>query len=98
MERIVRFSADITAADTERRTIVGTVVPYGVDRVNTSLGPVIFQPGSHHGRRQRQAAPRARRPPSHRQGDRLRRRPRPARRLLPDLTDLRRHRQPRRGI
>jgi uncharacterized protein len=45
MERIVRFSADITAADTERRTIVGTVVPYGVTG-STSLGPVIFQPGS----------------------------------------------------
>ena len=42
---IVRFSADITAADTERRTIVGTVVPYGTVG-NTSLGPVTFQPGS----------------------------------------------------
>ena len=29
MDRIVRFSTDITAADVERRTIVGTVVPYG---------------------------------------------------------------------
>jgi HK97 family phage prohead protease len=45
MDRIVRFSTDITAADTERRTIVGTVVPYGTVG-NTSLGPVTFQPGS----------------------------------------------------
>jgi len=45
MDRIVRFSADITAADTERRTIVGTVVPYGVSG-STSIGPVVFQPGS----------------------------------------------------
>jgi HK97 family phage prohead protease len=45
MERIVRFSADITAADTERRTIVGTVVPYNVAG-STSLGPVVFLPGS----------------------------------------------------
>jgi len=44
-DKIVRFSADITAADTERRTIVGTVVPYG-SVGNTSLGPVRFQPGS----------------------------------------------------
>ncbi len=44
-ERIVRFSADVTAADPERRTIVGTVVPYGVAG-QTSLGPVIFEPGS----------------------------------------------------
>jgi HK97 family phage prohead protease len=44
-DRIVRFSGDITAADTERRTIVGTVVPYGVAG-QTSLGPVVFQPGS----------------------------------------------------
>ena len=45
MERIVRFSADITAADTERRTIVGTVVPYNVTG-STSLGPVVFLAGS----------------------------------------------------
>ena len=45
MERIVRFSADITATDTERRTIVGTVVPYNVTG-STSLGPVVFLPGS----------------------------------------------------
>jgi len=45
MDRIVRFSADITAADTERRTIVGTVVPYGVSG-STSIGPVVFKPGS----------------------------------------------------
>jgi HK97 family phage prohead protease len=44
-DRIVRFSTDITAADSERRTIVGTVVPYG-SVGNTSLGPVRFQPGS----------------------------------------------------
>lgn len=44
-ERIVRFAADVTAADPERRTIVGTVVPYGVAG-QTSLGPVIFEPGS----------------------------------------------------
>jgi HK97 family phage prohead protease/HK97 family phage major capsid protein len=47
MERIVRFSADITAADTERRTIVGTVVPYNVNG-STSLGPVVFLTGSLH--------------------------------------------------
>jgi len=44
-ERIVRFSTDITAADTGRRTIVGTVVPYGTIG-NTSLGPVTFAAGS----------------------------------------------------
>jgi HK97 family phage prohead protease len=45
MERHVTFSADITAADVERRTIVGTVVPYNVTG-QTSLGPVVFLPGS----------------------------------------------------
>ena len=45
MERHVTFSADITAADVERRTIVGTVVPYNVAG-QTSLGPVVFTPGS----------------------------------------------------
>ena len=45
-EKIVRFSTDITAADSERRTIVGTVVPYYPAVGNTSLGPVSFQPGS----------------------------------------------------
>jgi HK97 family phage prohead protease len=45
MDRIVRFSTDITAADAERRTIVGTVVPYGTVG-NTSLGPVTFAKGS----------------------------------------------------
>jgi uncharacterized protein len=45
MDRIVRFSTDITAADVERRTIVGTVVPYGTIG-NTSMGPVTFAPGS----------------------------------------------------
>jgi HK97 family phage prohead protease/HK97 family phage major capsid protein len=44
-DRIVRFSADITAADVERRTIVGTVVPYG-SVGNTSMGPVKFAAGS----------------------------------------------------
>jgi HK97 family phage prohead protease/HK97 family phage major capsid protein len=44
-EKLVRFSADITAADVERRTIVGTVVPYGTIG-NTSLGPVTFAAGS----------------------------------------------------
>lgn len=44
-DRIVRFSTDITAADAERRTIVGTVVPYG-SVGNTSLGPVTFAQGS----------------------------------------------------
>ena len=44
-ERIVRFSTDITAADSGRRTIVGTVVPYGTIG-ETSLGPVTFAPGS----------------------------------------------------
>jgi HK97 family phage prohead protease/HK97 family phage major capsid protein len=45
MDRIVRFSTDITAADVERRTIVGTVVPYGAIG-NTSIGPVTFAQGS----------------------------------------------------
>jgi HK97 family phage prohead protease len=45
MERTVYFSSDITAADAERRTIVGTVVPYG-SVGNTSLGPVRFEAGS----------------------------------------------------
>jgi uncharacterized protein len=45
MERIVRFSSDVTAADAERRTIVGTVVPYNVTG-STTLGPVVFRPGS----------------------------------------------------
>ena len=44
-ERIVRFSTDITAADADRRTIVGTVVPYG-HVGHTSLGPVTFAKGS----------------------------------------------------
>jgi len=45
MDRVVRFSTDITAADPERRTIVGTVVPYG-SIGNTSLGPVTFAAGA----------------------------------------------------
>ena len=44
-DKIVRFSTDITAADADRRTIVGTVVPYG-HIGNTSLGPVTFAKGS----------------------------------------------------
>jgi HK97 family phage prohead protease len=44
-DKIVRFSTDITAADSERRTIVGTVVPYG-HIGQTSLGPVTFAAGS----------------------------------------------------
>jgi HK97 family phage prohead protease/HK97 family phage major capsid protein len=44
-DKIVRFSTDITAADAERRTIVGTVVPYG-SVGETSLGPVTFAAGS----------------------------------------------------
>jgi HK97 family phage prohead protease/HK97 family phage major capsid protein len=44
-ERIVRFSTDITAADAERRIIVGTVVPYG-QIGDTSMGPVTFAAGS----------------------------------------------------
>jgi len=45
MDRIVRFSTDITAADVGRRTITGTVVPFGAIG-NTSLGPVMFEAGS----------------------------------------------------
>ena len=45
MNRYVTFSADITAADPERRTIVGTVVPYGAVG-HTSLGPVTFTKGA----------------------------------------------------
>jgi HK97 family phage prohead protease len=41
----VHFSADVTAADTQRRTIVGTVAPYGAVG-NTSIGPVSFLSGS----------------------------------------------------
>lgn len=44
-DKIVRFSTDITAADADRRTIVGTVVPYG-SVGHTSLGPVTFAQGS----------------------------------------------------
>lgn len=44
-DRIVRFSADVTAADPERRTIVGTVVPYG-QVGQTNIGPVMFQKGA----------------------------------------------------
>ena len=39
------FSADVTAADVERRTIVGRILPFG-EIGNTSLGPVVFEQGS----------------------------------------------------
>ena len=41
----VTFTADVTAADSEKGVIVGTVVPYGAFG-NTSLGPVAFQAGA----------------------------------------------------
>lgn len=41
----VTFTADVTAADSEKGVIVGKVVPYGVFG-NTSLGPVAFQAGA----------------------------------------------------
>jgi len=41
----VTFTADVTAADSEKGVIVGKVVPYGVYG-NTSLGPVAFQAGA----------------------------------------------------
>ena len=41
----VTFTADVTAADSEKGVIVGTVVPYG-QFGNTSLGPVAFQAGA----------------------------------------------------
>ena len=39
------FSADVTAADVERRTIVGRILPFG-EIGNTSLGPVRFEAGA----------------------------------------------------
>ena len=39
------FSADVTAADVERRTIVGRILPFN-EIGNTSLGPVVFEQGS----------------------------------------------------
>jgi len=39
------FSSEITAADTETRTITGLIVPFGPTG-NTSAGAVVFQPGS----------------------------------------------------
>lgn len=39
------FSADVTAADVDRRTIVGRILPFG-DVGNTSMGPVRFEAGS----------------------------------------------------
>jgi uncharacterized protein len=41
----VTFTADVTAADSEKGVIVGTVVPYG-SFGNTSLGPVAFKAGA----------------------------------------------------
>ena len=41
----VTFTADVTAADSDKGVIVGTVVPYG-EFGNTSLGPVAFQAGA----------------------------------------------------
>jgi len=41
----VTFTADVTAADSEKGVIVGTVVPYG-SFGQTSLGPVAFQAGA----------------------------------------------------
>jgi len=41
----VTFTADVTAADSEKGVIVGKVVPYGVFG-NTSLGLVAFQAGA----------------------------------------------------
>jgi len=41
----VTFTADVTAADSDKGVIVGKVVPYGVYG-NTSLGPVAFQAGA----------------------------------------------------
>ena len=39
------FSSEITAADTETRTITGLIVPFGPTG-NTSAGAVVFEPGS----------------------------------------------------
>ena len=39
------FSADVTAADVERRTIVGRILPFGEIGM-TSIGPVRFEAGS----------------------------------------------------
>jgi len=39
------FSSEITAADTETRTITGLIVPFGATG-NTSAGAVVFEPGS----------------------------------------------------
>ena len=41
----VTFTADVTAADSDKGVIVGKVVPYGVFG-NTSLGPVAFRAGA----------------------------------------------------
>lgn len=39
------FAAPITAADSETRTLTGTVVPFGKSG-NTSAGPVVFEPNA----------------------------------------------------
>jgi len=44
-EIVVRFSADVTAADEGRRTITGQVVPFGAWG-DTSMGPVQFAKGA----------------------------------------------------
>ena len=45
MKMILNFSSEIEAADVERRIIAGIVVPF--NKVGyTSVGPVIFEPGS----------------------------------------------------
>lgn len=41
----LNFAAHITAADSETRTLTGTIVPFGKPG-NTSLGPVVFEVGS----------------------------------------------------
>jgi uncharacterized protein len=41
----VTFTADVTAADSDKGVIVGKIVPYGVFG-NTSLGPVAFRAGA----------------------------------------------------
>lgn len=45
LELTAAFAVELTAADTGRRTITGTVVPYGAFG-NTSIGPVAFLTGA----------------------------------------------------
>lgn len=44
-ERLIHFSAPITGADTEKRTITGRVAPYG-EVGHTSVGPTRFEAGA----------------------------------------------------